>query len=140
MRVVGDANRYLSDQAPWKLAKGDAADKERMGTILHVALQVVDDAKTLLTPFLPTSSDAVHRLLGAPGAPGDWAPMPQVVEVDEPTAIGSPSYPVITGDYTGGGRWESTPLPVGRPLSAPTPLFTKLDESTVDDELDRLRT
>ncbi len=88
-----------------------------MGTILHVALQVVDDAKTLLTPFLPTSSDAVHRLLGADAAPGEWAPMPQVVEVDEQTAIGSPSYPVITGDYTGGGRWESTPLPVGRQLA-----------------------
>ena len=42
MRVVGDANRYLSDQAPWKLAKtGQPRDKERMDTILHVALQVV---------------------------------------------------------------------------------------------------
>jgi methionyl-tRNA synthetase len=109
-----------------------------MGTILHVALQVVDDAKTLLTPFLPTSSDAVHRLLGSPAAPGEWAPMPEVVEADEPTAIGSPSYPVITGDYTGGGKWESVPLPAGRPLSAPTPLFKKLDESIVDDELARL--
>ena len=116
----------------------EAADRERMGTILHVALQVVDDAKTLLTPFLPTSSDAVHRLLGADGEPGDWAPMPEVVEVDEPTAIGSPSYPVITGDYTGGAKWESVPLPVGRPLSAPSPLFKKLDESIVDDELARL--
>jgi methionyl-tRNA synthetase len=139
MRVVGDANRYLSDQAPWKLAKSEqAGDKERAGTILHVALQVVDDAKTLLTPFLPTSSDAVHRLLGSPAAPGEWAPMPRVVEVDEQTAIGSPSYPVITGDYTGGGRWESTPLPVGRALAPPKPLFKKLDESIVDDELARL--
>jgi methionyl-tRNA synthetase len=138
MKVVGDANRYLSDQAPWKLAKGDAGDKERAATILHVALQVVDDAKTLLTPFLPTSSDAVHRALGAPSAPGEWAPMPSVVEVEEETAIGSPSYPVITGDYSGGGRWESVPLPVGRPLAPPTPLFKKLDESIVDEELSRL--
>ncbi len=136
MRVVGDANRYLSDQAPWKLAKtGDPADRERMETVLHTALQVVDDCKTLLTPFLPTSSGKVHALLGGDG---EWAPMPQVVEVDEPTAIGSPSYPVITGDYTGGGRWESTPLPVGRPLAPPTPLFRKLDESIVDEELARL--
>ncbi len=138
MKVVGDANRYLSDQAPWKLAKGDDPDKERAGTILHVALQVVDDAKTLLTPFLPSSSDAVHRALGADSAPGRWAPMPTVVEVEEETAIGSSSYPVITGDYTGGGRWESVPLPVGRPLAPPTPLFKKLDESIVDEELARL--
>ncbi|HZB49126.1 MAG TPA: methionine--tRNA ligase [Mycobacteriales bacterium] len=136
MRVVGDANRYLSDQAPWKLAKtGDPADRERMETVLHTALQVVDDCKTLLTPFLPASSGKVHALLGGEG---EWAPMPRVVEVDEPTAVGSPSYPVITGDYTGGGRWESTPLPAGRPLAPPTPLYRKLDESMVDEELARL--
>ena len=139
MRVVGEANRYISDQAPWKLPKtGRPEDLERMGTILNVSLQVVDDCKTLLTPFLPTSSDAVHRLLGGAGAAGEWAPMPEIVEVDEETAIGSPSYPVITGDYRGGGRWESTALPVGRPLAPPTPLFTKLDASMVDDELARL--
>src|SRR5690606_24527248 len=38
MRVVGEANKYLSEQAPWKLKE---TDRERMGTILHVALQVV---------------------------------------------------------------------------------------------------
>ena len=139
MKVVGDANRYISDQAPWKLPKtGRPEDLERMGTILNVALQVVDDCKTLLTPFLPTSSDAVHRILGGSGEAGEWAPMPEIVEVDEETAIGSPSYPVITGDYTGGGRWESTPLPAGRPLAPPAPLFRKLDASVVDDELARL--
>jgi methionyl-tRNA synthetase len=136
MRVVGDANRYLSDQAPWKLRTSDRPeDRERMGTILHVALQVVDDCKTLLTPFLPSSSSKVHALLGGEG---EWAAMPEVVEVDEPTAIGSPSYPIITGDYRGGARWESVPLPAGRPLAAPTPIFRKLDESIVDDELARL--
>jgi methionyl-tRNA synthetase len=49
MRVVGEANKYLSDQAPWKL-KDDPA---RRDSVLHVALQLVDDAKALLTPFLP---------------------------------------------------------------------------------------
>jgi methionyl-tRNA synthetase len=136
MRVVGDANRYLSDQAPWKLRRSeDLADVERMHTILHVALQAVDDCKTLLTPFLPSSSTKAHALLGGEG---EWQRMPEIVEVDEPTAPGSPSYPVLTGDYDTGARWESVPLPVGRPLSAPTPLFPKLDESIVDTELARL--
>ena len=135
MKVVGDANRYLSDQAPWKLRKSDdPRDLERMHTILHVALQVVDDCKTLLTPFLPSSSAKVHALLGGEG---DWARMPEVRELDRPTAPGSPSYPVIMGDYDTGARWESVPLPAGRPLSAPTPLFPKLDESIVDSELAR---
>jgi methionyl-tRNA synthetase len=136
MRVVGEANKYLSDQAPWQLRKsGRPEDLERMGTILHVALQVVDDCKTLLTPFLPSSSGKVHRLLGGEG---EWAAMPQLVDVDEPTAVGSPSYSVLTGDYDTGARWESVPLPVGRPLAPPTPLFRKLDASVVDEELARL--
>jgi methionyl-tRNA synthetase len=136
MSVVADANKYLSDQAPWKLRDSESTvDRERMRTILHVALQVVDDCKTLFTPFLPHSSARVHELLGGTGV---WAPMPRIDEIEEETAVGSPSYGVITGDYDQGGKWESTPLPAGRPLAPPTPVFRKLDPSIVDDELARL--
>jgi len=132
MDVVGAANKYLSDQEPWKLKN---SDPERMGSVLHVALQVVDDAKTLLTPFLPSSSGKVHQALGGTG---EWARMPELVEVDTPTAPGSPNYHVLTGDYDTQARWESTPIEVGRPLEAPTPIFRKLDSSIVDEELARL--
>ena len=132
MSVVGAANKYLSDMAPWKLR---TEDPERMASVLHVALQVVDDCKTLLTPFLPSSSSKVHALLGGTG---EWAAMPDLVEVDEPTAAGSPSYHVLTGDYDTGARWRSTPIEAGRPLAPPTPVFTKLDPSVVDEELARL--
>ncbi|HWH01012.1 MAG TPA: methionine--tRNA ligase [Pilimelia sp.] len=129
MRVVAEANRYLSDQAPWKLKE----DKERMGTVLHVALQVVSDANTLLTPFLPHSAQRVHELLGGQGV---HAPMPRIEQVEDLDA--GPAYPILTGDYTVGARWESVPLPVGRALAAPTPVFRKLDPSIVEEELARL--
>ena len=132
MDVVGAANKYLSDMEPWKLKN---SDPDRMASVLHVALQVVSDAKTLLTPFLPASSAKVHTLLGGEG---DWARMPDLVEVDEQTAAGSPGYSVLTGDYDTGARWESTPVPVGHPMTPPTPIFTKLDPSVVDEELARL--
>jgi methionyl-tRNA synthetase len=132
MRVVAEANRYLSDQAPWKLRE---SDPERMRTVLHTALQVVDDSKTLMTPFLPRSSQRVHELFGGSGV---WAPLPELREVEEETAAGSPSYTVLTGDYSRGGRWDSTPIEAGRPLAPPTPLFRKLDSSVVDEELARL--
>lgn len=132
MRVVAEANKYLSDMAPWKLKESDPA---RMATVLHVALQVVDDAKTLLTPFLPTSSSAVFAQLGGQG---EWAAMPQLVEIEEETAVGSPSYSVLTGDYRTQARWESTPIEAGRPIGAPKPVFAKLDASIVEEELARL--
>ena len=129
MRAVGDANKYFSEQAPWKLR---TEDPERMRTVLHVTLQAIADAKTLLTPFLPRSSQAVHQMLG--GA-GEWSGMPRIETVAEE---GAPSYPVITGDYDSTFRWESRPVTSGTPLSTPAPLFTKLDQSVVDEEIARL--
>jgi methionyl-tRNA synthetase len=129
MRAVGEANKYFSEQAPWKLR---TSDPERMRTVLHVTLQAIADAKTLLTPFLPRSSQAVHEMLGGTG---EWSGMPRIETVDE---AGGPSYPVITGDYDSTFRWESRPVVAGTPLSTPAPLFTKLDQSVVDEEIARL--
>jgi methionyl-tRNA synthetase len=102
--------------------------------VLHVALQAIDDAKTLLTPFLPRSSQAVHEML-AGGKGSDWSGMPRIETVDEE---GGPSYPVITGDYDSTFRWESRPIAAGTPLSTPVPLFKKLDDSVVEEEVARL--
>jgi methionyl-tRNA synthetase len=132
MAVVAAANKYLSDMEPWKLRN---TDPDRMAAVLHVALQVVDDVKTLLTPFLPSSSTKVHAMLRGEQR---WAAMPELVEVDEETAVGSPSYSVLTGEYETGARWASTPIEAGRPLTPPTPVFNKLDPSVVDEELARL--
>jgi methionyl-tRNA synthetase len=129
MRVVGEANKYLSDQAPWKIKD----DPKRLGTILHAVLQVVSDCNTLLTPFLPHSAQKIHELLGGTGV---HAPLPSIVEVED--LDGGPGYPVLTGDYTVGVRWESVPLEVGRTLAPPKPVFKKLDPSIVDEELARL--
>jgi methionyl-tRNA synthetase len=131
MRLVAEANKYLSDQAPWKLK--DEAAKPRMGTILATALQAISDLNTLLTPFLPHSAQRVHELLGGTGV---HAPMPSIVEVDD--LDGGPAYPVLTGDYTVGARWESVPLVPGTLLAAPKPVFRKLDPSVVEEELERL--
>jgi methionyl-tRNA synthetase len=129
MRVVADANKYLSDEAPWKIKD----DPERVGTILHVALQVVSDCNVMMTPFLPHSAQKIHELMGGQGV---HAPMPELREVSD--LDGGPAYPIITGDYQAGARWESVPLEVGRPLGPPKPVFRKLDPSIVDEELARL--
>ncbi|MGH3916859.1 MAG: methionine--tRNA ligase [Pseudonocardiaceae bacterium] len=121
LRVVGAANKYLSDQEPWKLKD----DPQRRDTVLHTALQVVADANTLLTPFLPHAAQRVYEQLGGTGV---WAAQPEIREVSELVAGSGPDYPVLTGDYgTEQARWASIPIEVGRPLAKPTPLFAKLD-------------
>jgi methionyl-tRNA synthetase len=129
MRVVGEANKYLSDEAPWKL-KDDPARRE---SVLHVALQLIDDAKTLLTPFLPHSSQQVYEALGGTG---EWSGQPELREVDD--LDGGPGYPVLMGDYATAASWSSTPIAPGVPIEPPSPLFAKLDPSVVDEDLARL--
>ena len=129
LRTVAEANKYLSEQAPWKLRE---SDPDRMRTIMHVALQLVDDGKTLLTPFLPQSSQRVYEMLGGAGA---WAAMPRIDQVDEDGGV---PYPVITGDYAAAASWAPAPIRPGTPLAAPRPLFAKLDPGLADSELARL--
>jgi methionyl-tRNA synthetase len=132
MRVVAEVNKYVSDTEPWKLAK-DPADRERLATILFVVAQSVTDLNLILSPFLPFSANAVDRAFGGTG---EIAPMPRIEEADD--LDGGASYPIITGDYSGAPTWRRHPLVVGTPVSKPTPVFTKLDPSVVDEELARL--
>ncbi len=134
MRVVQEANRYVSETEPWKL-KGDP---DRLATVLHTTTQAVSDLNTLLSPFLPHSAQQVHETLGGTGT---FSPMPRIDEVtdlDDPTR----AYPVITGDYERGRTlpaWAPAPVVPGTVVGAPTPVFTKLDDAIVEQELDRLR-
>ncbi|HEU4540129.1 MAG TPA: methionine--tRNA ligase [Jiangellaceae bacterium] len=131
MRVVSEANTYLSQQEPWKLK---TTDPDRMLTVLHVAAQAAVDCNTLLTPFLPHSAQQIHEVLGGTGR---WSDRPAIREVDD--LDGGPAYPVLMlDDERGAGRWQHTPVIPGTPVEPPKPVFTKLDPSVADEELARL--
>ena len=133
MHVVGEANAYIAEQEPWKLAK-DETQRESLATVLWTALQVVSDCNTMLTPFLPHTAQAVHETLGRDGV---WAALPEVVEVTddqpvEPVGAGLPekgrSYPVIMGNYRDQQAvWKRIDVVPGTALSKPRPLIAKLD-------------
>ncbi|WP_123930721.1 methionine--tRNA ligase [Corynebacterium choanae] len=138
MHVVGEANAYIAEQEPWKLAK-DPDQQERLATVLYVALQVVSDCNTLLTPYLPHIAQQVHETLGRDGV---WAAKPEIREVTDdmpchPVGVGLPeagrSYPIITGDYTNQQAvWRRTEMVPGTPLAKPQPLIAKLDPSLAE--------
>ncbi|CAN5233485.1 methionine--tRNA ligase [soil metagenome] len=130
MRVSSIGNQYVDHEAPWAAIK---EDRERAGTILYVALRLVDSLKMMFTPFLPFSSQKLHELLGYEG----WLAGP--LECREIHEGADARHMVLTGDYSSWvGRWEPSELPAGQKLREPAPLFRKLDPGIVDEELQRL--
>ncbi|AHI22320.1 methionyl-tRNA ligase [Corynebacterium vitaeruminis DSM 20294] len=133
MHVVGEANAYIAEMEPWKLAKDDS-QRERLATVLWTALQVISDCNVMLTPYLPHTAQKVHETLGREGV---WAATPEIREVvdDEPlelVGVGLPelgqTYPIITGDYANQqATWGRVEVVPGTELAKPKPLIAKLD-------------
>ena len=139
MRLVGEANKYVTDTEPFKLKAPE--QQERLATVLWTLAQAVTDLNLMLSPFLPHAANDIDRVMG--GA-GEIAPMPYIEEVAEldPQVLpadfeGRNGYPIITGDYTQVPTWERHPITPGTPIAKPTPVFVKLDESIVEEELAR---
>ena len=139
MRLVGEANKYVTDTEPFKLKAPE--QRERLATVLWTLAQAVADLNLMLSPFLPHAANDIDRVMGGEGA---IAPMPHVEEVEEldPQVLpadfeGRGGYPIITGDYTNVPTWERHPITPGTPIAKPTPVFVKLDEAIVEEELAR---
>ena len=139
MRLVGEANKYVTDTEPFKLKAPE--QQERLATVLWTLAQAVTDLNLMLSPFLPHAANDIDRVMGGTG---EIAPMPYIEEVAEldPQVLpadfeGRDGYPIITGDYTKVPTWERHPITAGTPIAKPTPVFVKLDESIVEEELAR---
>ncbi|RRC94609.1 methionine--tRNA ligase [Schaalia canis] len=136
MRLVGEANKYVTDTEPFKLKSEE--ERPRLATVLWTLAQAVNDLNLMLSPFLPHAANDVDLVLGGDGK---VAPMPRIEEVEDLDVTnedGSPRrYPILTGDYEGYPAWGRREIEVGRVIAKPTPVFVKLDESIVEEELAR---
>jgi methionyl-tRNA synthetase len=65
MSLAQEANRYLEEKSPWKVIK---EDKQAAADSLYMALCLISHLKTMLYPFLPFSSQKLHKLLGFEGS------------------------------------------------------------------------
>ena len=61
MELARMGNKYLADTEPWKLIK---TDKDRVGTILNIALQIVANLSIVGEPFIPFSAEKLRGFIG----------------------------------------------------------------------------
>ena len=106
MALAQATNRYLDEKAPWHALKDG---RENAATTLWVSLSVINCLKTALYPFLPFSSEQLHRMLGFDGGVQDQ-----------------------------GWTWRRDALKPAQGLASPEPLFAKLDEAIVELETQRI--
>lgn len=59
MQFVRKVNKYVTDQAPWKVK-----DKKRFETILYCAIESLRLISVLAEPFIPTSANHIREQLG----------------------------------------------------------------------------
>jgi methionyl-tRNA synthetase len=125
MDIVRDSNVYLDRRAPWKSIKADPADAARS---VYTILRVIDNLKTILSPFLPFSAQEVHEYLGYDGQIfGDL----KIVEYQESTRAHNG---LVYDGSKAIGRWEKSNLKPGQALREPKALFVKLEPEIVEKE------
>jgi methionyl-tRNA synthetase len=129
MALARELNVYLDGKAPWFQIK---EDKEAAGTTVYVALRAIDSLKTLFAPVLPFSSQQLHEMLGHQGSIFGEQAIKEYRESEKTHMALTFNAEALTE------RWEPSQLAGGQALQKPKPLFKKLDEAIVEQELARL--
>ena len=64
-KVIGRANKYIDENAPWVLAKDMETNGTRLATVMYNLLETLRICAILLTPFMPDSAKEILRQIGA---------------------------------------------------------------------------
>jgi methionyl-tRNA synthetase len=104
--LVDVLNGYLTEQAPWQLAKGDPGSPEqaRLATVLYTAAEGLRVLAVLLNAVMPKASAALWDSLGGQAALGDLVAQP----------------------LADAGRWGQ--LPAGAVVTKGAVLFPRLED------------
>ncbi len=127
LEAVRAANKYISDTAPWDIAKaaknGDEGAAARLDTVLHSAAEALRCAAILLSPVIPAKSRELFAQLGIDDADIDldaarsWDAIPDGTA----TAPGDPLFPKVDLDA------------LDEELAAPVVALDHKDEIGIDD-------
>ncbi|PVD37251.1 hypothetical protein C0Q70_04247 [Pomacea canaliculata] len=94
-------NQYMQSNKPWVHVKGSAEEKKRAGTVVSLSANVASLLSVLLIPYMPDTSATIQKQLNYP-----------------PDAI------IISDTFL-------CRLPPGHALGKPSPLFQKIEASTI---------
>lgn len=62
-KLVGKANKYIDETAPWVLAK-DETKRARLATVLYNLCECIRISSALLYPVMPRTSEKIYAMLG----------------------------------------------------------------------------
>jgi len=130
MALARETNRYLEEKGPWFQIK---EHPEAAGTTIYVALKAIDSLKVLFAPFLPFSSERLHQYLGYEGALFGRSYTATLEEEQ-----GRVHEALCYDGRAATGGWKPSELAAGQVLRQPEPLFSKLEESIIEEERVRL--
>ncbi|XP_075225547.1 methionyl-tRNA synthetase 1 isoform X2 [Lycorma delicatula] len=103
LSVSRHGNQYMQSTKPWFLVKGSQEDKERAGTIVGLCCNISCLLTIMLKPYMPQTVEIIRQQLN----------------------LASELY-VLTNDIT-------MFIKPGHKIGKPVPLFTKIEQSLVDD-------
>ncbi|SHG74187.1 methionine--tRNA ligase [Winogradskyella jejuensis] len=109
MNLARLGNKYLADEEPWKTIK---TDEERTKTVMFVALQIASALGVLSEPFLPFTSDKLKNILC-------HAKLDSTSQWNDVTK-------------------KDILLPAGHTIGKAELLFSKIEDKTIQLQLDKL--
>ncbi len=117
MNLARLGNKYLADEEPWKLIKTDEA---RTKTIMFVALQIASALATLSEPFLPFTSEKLKNILR--------------YAMYHNSEVISSAVETSWNDISK----KDILLPSGHQIGKAELLFSKIEDKTIQEQLDKL--
>lgn len=116
MNLARLGNKYLADEEPWKVIK---EDKERVQTIMYVALQIATALAVLSEPFLPYTSAKLKQILSIEEGP-----------ISENSVLVQLSWPDVSN--------KENLLPKNHKIGGPELLFRKVEDEEITAQLSKL--
>jgi methionyl-tRNA synthetase len=116
MALARHANKYFNDSEPWATR---TSEPQRCANTIHVALQVSASLSILCEPFLPFTAAKMRTMLGV-------------------TGLGSSARAQRQGEL----GWHDAARPLlstGQPLGEPAILFAKIEDASIEAQIEKLR-